>query len=391
MGHRGSHLIGNRSEIGRCAARLSLRSSAVLLSVGRRGDPEQGSCSDGMPEEHTTERARLAGVLIIARNSGFTGQGEPVKPDQVSRALGVRLTPEEAEHRGGPSMDGGAQQLFDDGVRLYRNNTKGDNEMAQRRFRSVISHTNPGGLRPRAYAALAATYRQEWNFQWTANDPAGLRAIEKRAFDLATRSVAFDPWSPDGHIQLAYIHLYRMDHDQADEEARKAIRLGFRLGGVRLADGYAVLAQVLTYGGDPAIAVALMEKALKLVEPTKPANYLRQLGQAYYVMGQVEKYDAANPEAARGHYNQAKSWLGEAGNHRQALLTRVAVLMETSDPGDQQTAKELFNAHQDLHLHITIGQRRPQAPYKDPAMRERYIAALETAAPVPSAGEEGEG
>ena len=76
--------MGNLSKIGRCAARLSLQSSAVLLSVDMCGDPEQGSCSEGMPEELTTERARLAGVSIIARNSGFTDKGKPVKPDQVS-------------------------------------------------------------------------------------------------------------------------------------------------------------------------------------------------------------------------------------------------------------------------------------------------------------------
>jgi TolB-like protein len=75
--------MGNRSEIGRCAARLLLRFSAVLLPVDMRGDPEQGYFSDGMPEKLIAELARLAGFLIIARNSGFTDQGKAVKPDQV--------------------------------------------------------------------------------------------------------------------------------------------------------------------------------------------------------------------------------------------------------------------------------------------------------------------
>jgi TolB-like protein len=53
-----------------------------------------------MPEELTTELAGLAGVSIIARNSGFTDKGKPVKPDQVSGALGARVTPEETECMG---------------------------------------------------------------------------------------------------------------------------------------------------------------------------------------------------------------------------------------------------------------------------------------------------
>jgi adenylate cyclase len=80
--------MGELSKIVRCAAGLSLQSSAVLLSVDMRGNPEQGSCSDGMTEDFITELSRLAGVSNIARNFGFADQGEPVKPGQVSRALG---------------------------------------------------------------------------------------------------------------------------------------------------------------------------------------------------------------------------------------------------------------------------------------------------------------
>jgi adenylate cyclase len=76
--------MGNLSKIGRCAARLSLRSSAVPQSVDMCDDPEPRSGSEGMPEELTTELARLTGVSIIARNSGFTDKGKPVKPDLVS-------------------------------------------------------------------------------------------------------------------------------------------------------------------------------------------------------------------------------------------------------------------------------------------------------------------
>jgi tetratricopeptide (TPR) repeat protein len=415
MGHRGSHLIGNRSEIGRCAARLSLRSSAVLLSVGRRGDPEQGSCSDGMPEEHTTERARLAGVSIIARNSGFTDKGKPVKPGQVNRVLRVRVTPEEAEHRGGPSMNAGAEEKLKEGIKFYRYYTKGDNEKARALFREVLKATEPHPeatepnpqLAARACAGLAATYRQDWNFEWTPDDPDKLSDIERQALlrgkeqvaiELAQHSVVLDPSSLDGHVQLAYLYLYKMDHDQAEQEARAVIRLG----GDSFAEGYAVWAQVLTYGGEPEVAVLLMKQALELVAPEKPVSYLRQLGQAYYVMGQVQKYQKRDALKAQEYYEKAKEPLIEASNrnHRQARLTLAAVYTESNDRSDIVQAQGLFVEDPGMRRHITIGQYRQQAPYKDqaqamdtgePSMKQRYIAALRRAESFGETHEPGHG
>ena len=181
-----------------------------------------------------------------------------------------------------------AAEKFDDGMKLYRNSNKDDNAKARALFEEVREATEPTPnatepnkrLAARAYAGLAATYRQDWNFGWTTNDPAELRAIEQRAFEKAKKSVEVDPSSPYGHVQLAYLHLYQMDHDEAEKEAREAVRLG----GVSFPEGYAVLAQVLTYGGEPQIAVALMEKALELdrqaplnrrQEPASSANSAR--------------------------------------------------------------------------------------------------------------------
>jgi tetratricopeptide (TPR) repeat protein len=333
------------------------------------GDPEQGSCSDGMPEELTTELARLAGVSIIALNSGFTDKGKPVKPDQVNRAPGVRVTPEEAEHRGGLSMKEAAEGKFDEGIKFYGNNNKDDNARARERFGEVLNakELDPR-LAARAYAGLAATYRQDWNFGWTTDDPT---TLEQQAFEKAKKSVEVDPSSPYGHVQLAYLHLYRMEHDQAEKEARKAVRLG----GDSFADGYAVLAQVLTYAGEPQIAVALMEKALAL-EKEAPVYYHRHLGQAYYVMGQDEKYQKKNAEKAKEYYQKAEESLKEARNHRPARLTLAAVYMETYQ---EREARALFAGSPDMRPHISISRRRQQAPYKDRVMRDRYIDALRRA------------
>jgi tetratricopeptide (TPR) repeat protein len=122
-----------------------------------------------------------------------------------------------------------------------------------------------------------------------------------------------------------------------------------------------------------------MEKALEL-DPQAPVSYLRQLGQAYYVMGQVQKYQKGEAEKAQEYYQKAEEHLTRAmkvnPNHRQARLSLAPVYMES---GQEPKAQALFAQFPDMHRHITISQRRQQAPYKDPAMRERYIDALRRA------------
>src|SRR4030095_470930 len=65
-------------------------SIAVLPFVNMSADPEQEYFSDGMTEDLITELSGLSGLFVIARNSVFAYKGKPAKPDQVSRALGVR-------------------------------------------------------------------------------------------------------------------------------------------------------------------------------------------------------------------------------------------------------------------------------------------------------------
>jgi adenylate cyclase len=62
----------------------------VLPFVNMSSDPQQEYFSDGMTENLITELSRLSGLFVIARNSVFTFKGRAVKPDEVSRELGVR-------------------------------------------------------------------------------------------------------------------------------------------------------------------------------------------------------------------------------------------------------------------------------------------------------------
>ena len=407
-------------------------SIAVLPFVNMSDDPGQEHFSDGMTEDLITDLSGLTGLFVIARTSVFTYKGKAVKAEQVSRELGVRymlegsvrkandriritaqlvdattgyhlwaarydrdlqdifavqeeiarritralavrLTPEEAEHMGRPYTDSvEAWEYFMQGAAFYRRYTKDDNARARALFEKA-KDLDPQFAR--AYANLAATYRQDWTYEWPTNDPAELRDIEQQAFALAEQSVALDQSSPYGHIQLAYLYLYRLQHDNAIREAD----LARQLGGDSFADGNAVLAQVLIYAGEPQRAIPLMLTALEL-DPQAPVYYFYHLGQAYYVMGQYANYRDKDTQKAMEYYKEAEIQLKKAKdmnpNHRPSRSHLVAVYMES---GKDQEARAIWEAFPDMSRLINISGRRQHSPHKDAMIRDRYIDALRRA------------
>src|SRR4029077_20492425 len=76
-------------------------SLAVLPFQNMSGDPEQEYLSDGLTEDLITDLSKLSGLFVIARNSVFTYKGKAVKPEQVSRELGVRYVLEGSVRKAG--------------------------------------------------------------------------------------------------------------------------------------------------------------------------------------------------------------------------------------------------------------------------------------------------
>lgn len=65
-------------------------SIAVLPLANLSADPEQEYFVDGLSEDLITDLSRIAGLLVIARNSTFTYKGCSVSVAHVGRELGVR-------------------------------------------------------------------------------------------------------------------------------------------------------------------------------------------------------------------------------------------------------------------------------------------------------------
>jgi adenylate cyclase len=441
-------------------------SIAVLPFVNMSGDREQEYFSDGMTEDLITDLARLSGLFVIARNSVFTYKGKAVKPEQVSRELGVRymlegsvrkanerlritaqlidattgfhlwaerydrdlqdifavqeeiarritralavrLTPEEAEHMGRPyTPSHAAWEYYQRGAELYRRFAKEDNAHARALFEKAID------LDPefaRAYALLAGTHRQDWIFAWTQDRDTSQELAYRlgdKAVELASRELEPKPSLPHVLHQWGLILLYRRQHQEASKAAERAVQLN-----PKFADGHALGALVLIYRGEPEKALGKTQDAIDLhslgtqdANPKYPVTYDYYRGLAYYVWGFQTAGTDAN--ASSQHYQQAEKHLRFAikryKNYRSARTYLVAVLWELGqrmrEAGQDDAAQALeMQARGEMVILIQdLGRPRPSQdleqftkyiqqthPYENEAIITRLIGLWQAAEPSP--------
>jgi TolB-like protein/class 3 adenylate cyclase/Tfp pilus assembly protein PilF len=80
------------------APRLSI---VVLPFTNLSDDREQQYFADGITEDLTTDLSRIAGMLVISRNTAFTYRNKPIDTKQIGRGLGVRYVLEGSVRRSG--------------------------------------------------------------------------------------------------------------------------------------------------------------------------------------------------------------------------------------------------------------------------------------------------
>jgi adenylate cyclase len=76
-------------------------SIAVLPFTNMSGDPEQEYFSDGISEDIITDLSKIAGLMVISRNSSFSYKGRSIDIRTVGRDLGVRSILEGSIRRAG--------------------------------------------------------------------------------------------------------------------------------------------------------------------------------------------------------------------------------------------------------------------------------------------------
>jgi TolB-like protein len=90
------------------APRLSI---VVLPFANLSNDPDQQYFADGITEDVTTDLSRLAGMMVISRNTAFTYQSKRIDTKQIGRELGVRYALEGSVRRSGDQIRINAQLI----------------------------------------------------------------------------------------------------------------------------------------------------------------------------------------------------------------------------------------------------------------------------------------
>ena len=420
------------------------RSIAVLPFVNMSSDPEQEYFSDGMTEDLITELSRLSGLFVIARNSVFTFKGRAVKPDQVSRELGVRyviegsvrkvgnriritaqlidgntgyhmwaqyydrdlqdvfavqeeiarritramavqLTKEEEKNMGRPYTSSEvAWEYFMRGAELYRRFTPKDNAHARELFEKAID------LDPkfaRAYASLAATHRQDFYGRWT-QDPQSSEDLAYRmahkAVELARSELEPKPSLPYALESMGWSLLYKEKHQEAIKAAQEAIQRN-----PNYADGYALWALVLIYMGKPEEGLHKSQEAIER-NPIYPVFYDYHRGNAYYTWGVLTS--AKDPNASRRRFEEAEKHLRQAlkknNNYRPARSYLVAVLSELGRHDEAvkemsislEKGEPLVKNLKSGNVPLADEHIRSLTPYANPEIRERLAKVWKEAA-----------
>jgi TolB-like protein/class 3 adenylate cyclase/Tfp pilus assembly protein PilF len=328
--------------------RLSI---VVLPFENLSHDPEQDYFAEEITEDLTTDLSRIAGSFVIARNTAFTYKGKSVDVKQIGRDLGVHYVLEGSVRRRADQVDvnvelidteSGGQVWGDRFETNLRNLNEAQSEITGRLARTLnlqlvqavgreIEHeqsVNPDAqdlimrgwaLYQRSLASSSRTDAKQMFERALAIEPnsyeAKLGVASVLVINLANGSDT--PAADEAQAEKLFDELLARDPNRSQLHAMIALlrRLQNRLPESRIeyeraidldpnnAAAYGQLGTTMIYLGDPAAAIPLEEKRIRL-NPSDPNIGLAYwaLGLAYLVQNQIPvaidwltKARAANP------------------------------------------------------------------------------------------------
>ncbi len=305
-------------------------SIAVLPFDNMSGEPDKAYFADGITEDLITDLSKVAGLVVIARNSTFQYKGKAHDVRAIGKALDARYVLEGSVRRSGTTVrvnaqlidaasgahvwadryDGELSNIFalqdtiarnvvkalsveltsDESARVakrgtsnvqaydvllkgwehYLRQTPEEFKAAMADFRRATEIDPAYG---RAWAALAAvnweTYRRSWSEIVGVDRHANYEAEQYLARAMR------DP-TPLAHEVASAMLLHAQKHDAALLEAQRAVA-----SDPSDADGHAALAEALAFAGRPAEALDSIERAMRL-NPHYPASYAYLRGLALF-------------------------------------------------------------------------------------------------------------
>ncbi len=329
--------VNRSSSVANPTPSVETPSIAVLPFTNMSGDPEQEYFSDGISEDVITDLSKIAGLMVISRNSTFTYKGRSVDIRAVGRDLGVRSVLEGSIRRAGnrvritaqlidatngahlwadrydrdltdifavqddvtrrivdalkvtlspaekarladsgtPNID--AYDCYLRGRELMAANPKNRERFEQStKFYMRALELDPGYSL--AYAGLSVAYNLDYQNRWSDNPDISLRLAKHNA----EQAIEKDPNEPFARLVASWAAIFEKDLDRAKSETDTALSLNPNFSGA-----YASLGSIHTYSGRPLEAIPALERATRL-DPAFRPQHLHFLGMAYLLAGKYE-------------------------------------------------------------------------------------------------------
>ncbi len=387
-------------------------SIAVLPFDNMSGDPEQAYFSDGITEDIITDLSKIAGLMVIARNSSFAYKGKSFDIRTVGRELGVRSVLEGSIRRAGNrvritaqlinaetgghvwadrydrdltdifevqdevtrqivdalkvaltpaekarmSGDGGiasveAHDCFLKGREIMSGLIKSREayEKAREQFERAIQ-LDPGyGA---AYAGLAAVYGFYYNNRWSDDPSASLR----RADELALQAVALAPNDPYSHYVLSYTAGYSRDFPRSKAAVDKALELSPNYPDALVSRGARAI-----YSGNAAEGIPSIELAIRL-DPAGASQSLHFLGFAHLMIG--------NYETAAAHFRERVRLSPQTDLSRALLASALGHL------GRVEEARQIWRELMNINPAYSFTAHMNRQPFVDSMESDKIAAGL---------------
>jgi TolB-like protein/Tfp pilus assembly protein PilF len=287
------------------APRLSI---VVLPFANLSNDPEQQYFADAITEDLTTDLSRLAGMLVISRNSAFTYRNKPIDTKQIGRELGVRYVLEGSVRRSGNAVRVTAQLIDAEAdahiwAERFHGDT-GDLFALQDEITSRIAVTLDLELIG-AEAGRAAEHSDALDYILrgrAANLKPPSRDSRTEAISMFERALALDPRSVEAQSLLATALMARLLDNLSDSAATDITRADELVGQALAASPRSPLAhyakgQVLRAQNRYKEAIPEYETAIAFNR-----NWVRAiaiLGSCKFHTGSIEEMIPAQEQAIR--------------------------------------------------------------------------------------------
>ena len=312
-------------------------SIAVLPFDNMSGEADKAYFADGITEDLITDLSKVAGLVVIARNSTFQYKGKARDVREIGKTLNARYVLEGSVRRSGDSVrvnaqlvdaatgahvwadryDGGLKDIFGVQDTITRGVVKALSVELTRDESARVANRGTGNVRAydevlkgwehylrqtpeefqaaivdfrkateidpnygRAWAALAAIHWETYTRSWGPG--LGLTRHTQYEAEQYLAKAMREP-TPLAHQVASAMLVHAQQHDEAIAEAQRAVA-----SDPNDADGYAALAGALSFAGRPSEALDAAERAMRL-NPHYPSSYAYQRGLALFGLNRLDE------------------------------------------------------------------------------------------------------